>query len=70
MMQILIAALLAALPNALIFVLSKLVSEKFLQMVIERVIVFALKKAVLITSNTVDDEIVVEIEKRFKEVAT
>lgn len=68
-MTALIAALLAALPNVLIAILSKFVTEKFLQSVLERVIIAALKKAATLTVNTIDDELVAEMEQRLKEPA-
>lgn len=69
-MQILLAALLAALPKILIAILSKLVGEEFLQSVLEKIILYGLQKAVALTTNTIDDELVADIEKRFKEKAT
>ena len=68
-MPTLIAALLAALPNVLIAILSKFVSEKFLQSVLERVIVYAMRKAADLTTTTFDNELVDELEKRLKETA-
>lgn len=68
-MPTLIAALLASIPNVLIAILSKLVTEKFLQSVLERVIVYALQKAAKLTINTIDDELVADMEKRLKEPA-
>lgn len=68
-MQIMIAALLAALPKILIAILSKLLGEEFLQSVLEKIIIFGLKKAVALSTNTIDDEIVADIEKRFAEKA-
>ena len=66
-MPTLLAALLAALPNVLIAILGKFVSEKFLQSVLERVIIFAMRKAAELTVNTIDNELVDELEKRLKE---
>lgn len=66
-MTALISALLAALPNVLIAILSKFVTESFLQSVLEKVIIAALRRAAKLTVNTVDDELVVEIEKRLAE---
>lgn len=66
-MPTLIAALLAALPNVLIAILSKFVTEKFLQSVLERVIIYALKQAAKLSVTTIDDDLVAEMEKRLAE---
>lgn len=66
-MQLLLAALLAALPKAMISILSMLMGEEFLQSVLKKIIIFGLKKCVALTTNTIDDELVADIEKRFAE---
>lgn len=66
-MSILLAAILAALPNVMIGILARLCTEKFLQAVVERVIVFTLNTAVKLTTNTVDDELAAMVEARLKE---
>lgn len=66
-MSALITAILAMLPNIFIGILSKFVSEKFLQAVLEKVLIYGLKHAARLTTNTVDDELVADIEKRLKE---
>ena len=66
-MQVLIAALLAMLPKVLIGILAQFVSEKFLQAVIERVIIYTLNTAAKLTTNTVDDELAAVVEARLKE---
>lgn len=63
-MSALVATLLAALPNVFIGILSRLVSEKFLQSVLEKVLIYGLEKAASMTTNTVDDELVQDIKKR------
>lgn len=62
-MQVLIAGLLAALPNVFIAVLSKLLTEKMLQSMLEKVIIYAAKKAATLTTNTFDDEMAAELER-------
>lgn len=68
-MTVLLSALLAALPKILIAILSKLLGEEFLQEVLEKIIIYGLKKAVALSTNTIDDEVVADIEKRFAEKA-
>lgn len=68
-MSAFLATIAAVIPNVFIGIVSKLVTEKFLQSVLEKVIVYGLKKAADITTNTVDDELVEDVEQRFKEGA-
>ena len=51
-MSIFISALLAALPNIFIAIFAKILTNDFMQEVIERVIIYALKKAAPLTTNT------------------
>lgn len=60
------AVILAALPNIFLSILGKIVTQDFMQSVIEKVLVVALDKAAAMTTNTVDDEIVGEIKQRLK----
>jgi uncharacterized membrane protein len=62
----LLAALAAALPNALIAIFAKLAGEAFMQDMIERVIVYAMDHAVTMTTNTLDDEIAAEVRRRLR----
>lgn len=62
-----LATILAALPNVFLAVLGKIVTQSFLQSVLEKVLIAGLRKATTMTTNTVDDEIVADIEKRLKE---
>lgn len=66
-MQILLAALLAAIPNVLLAIFSKLVTESFLNVLLTKLLLAGLRRAVKITINTVDDDLVAEIEKRLTE---
>ena len=59
--------ILAALPNVFLAILGKIVTEDFMQGVMEKVLLAALKKAAAMTTNTVDDEIVSMIENRLKD---
>lgn len=63
-MSALIATILAALPNVFIAIVGKLVTESFLQQVLEKVLVHGLEKAASLTTNTVDDEVVADIRQR------
>lgn len=63
----LLAVILASVPNVLLAIASKLVTEKFMQSVLEKVLVYGLKQAAQLSTNTVDDELVLDIEKRLKE---
>lgn len=62
-MHVLITTILAALPNIFIAVLSKILTEKMLQSMLEKVIIYAAKKAATLTTNTFDDEMAAELEK-------
>lgn len=66
MMAALAAILVASIPNALMAILGKLVTESFLQSVLEKVLLVGLRKAASMSTNTVDDELVSDIEKRLK----
>lgn len=63
-MSAFMAVLLAAIPNAFIGMLSKLVTEKFLQKVMEEIVVYAVKKAAGLTTNTLDDDLAAQVEER------
>ena len=67
-MNALFIGILAALPNILVAVFSKILTSALMQEVIERVIIFALKKAAPLTTNTLDDELVALITERLQEV--
>ena len=60
------ATLAAALPNVFLAIFSKLVTQSFLQSVLEKTLIYGLKKAAAMSTNSVDDEIVAEIESRLK----
>lgn len=66
-MSALLAALLAALPNALIAIGAKFVTESFLQKVLTKVIVSGLRRLSKMSINTVDDELVEDVVKRLDE---
>jgi hypothetical protein len=66
-MATLLAAILAAIPNALLAIGAKLFTDKFLQMVLQKVIIAGLEKAASLSINTIDDEVVADIKKRFQE---
>lgn len=48
----------AALPNIFLAILGKIVTQDFMQTVIEKVLIVSLDKAAKMTTNTVDDDIV------------
>jgi hypothetical protein len=56
-MTLLISTILASLPNIFLAILSKVVTQSFLQQVIEKVLLATMAKAVTMTTNTVDDEL-------------
>lgn len=66
-MNTIVVALLAALPNVLIAIFAKLFTEKFLQSVLEKVIIFGLRKAAALSVTTFDDDLVSEMDARLKE---
>lgn len=66
-MSAIIAMLVAAVPNVFLAVASKLVTEKFLQAVLEKVLVYGLEKVAKISTNSIDDEVVADIKRRLTE---
>lgn len=66
-MSALVATILASLPNVFFAIVGKLVTESFMQKVIEKVLVRLLEKAAAMTTNTLDDEIVADVIERLKE---
>lgn len=64
--MILLSTMSAMLPNVFLAIFAKLVTQSFLQSVLEKTIIYGLKHAVALSTNTVDDEIVAEIEARLK----
>lgn len=65
-MSAFLATILAVLPNVFLGVLGKLVTETFLQSVLEKVLITGLKTASKMTTNSLDDELVKDIEARLK----
>lgn len=63
-MSAIIALVLSAFPNALLGIMGKLVTEKFMQAVLEKVLIAGLEKAALLSTNTVDDDVVRMIKNR------
>lgn len=66
-MSAIISMLLAAIPNAILAIAGKLLTEKFMQAVLEKVLVTGLKKAAAMSTNTIDDEVVEDIKRRLSE---
>lgn len=66
-MSAIVAMLLAAIPNVALAIFSKLVTEKFLQSVLEKVLIAGLEKAAKMSTNTVDDDVVADIRQRLTE---
>lgn len=68
MFTTLTALLMAALPRmfiaAVVGILSKLVSEKFIQEFLEQIIISALNRVAPLTTNSLDDKLVAMVEKR------
>ena len=68
-MNVFLAAMLAAIPNALLAIGAKMFSDKFMQMVLEKILIFGMKKAASMTTNTVDNELADMVETRLKDGA-
>lgn len=66
-MSTMLAALLAAIPNALLAIGAKIFTDAFFQMVLTRVLIAGLEKATAMSTNTVDDSIVADIKERLRE---
>jgi len=56
----------AFLPMAIIGIIAKLTTQSFVQSVLEKVLIYGLRKAAAMTSNTVDDELVEEVAQRLQ----
>lgn len=65
-MGALIAAVAAAIPNAMIAIGAKLLTEAFFQKILEKILLQGLGYAAAMTTNTVDDSLVEEIRKRLE----
>lgn len=63
-MNAFIALLLAGIPNALLAIAAKLLTQAFFQTILEKVIVAGLERASDMTTNTVDDALVEEVKRR------
>ena len=66
-MSAFIAMVLASIPNAILAIAGKLLTEKFMQSVLEKVLVTGLKKAAAMSTNTIDDDVVEDIKRRLSE---
>lgn len=62
----LIAALGAALPKVIIGVLSRVVTQKVLTKMLQKVVVYGAQKAASMTTNKLDDELVKDIVEAFE----
>ena len=62
-MDQILALLIAALPRALMLIASKIFTDAFFQKILTKIILSALNYAAALTTNTVDDQIVAEIER-------
>lgn len=66
-MSAFLSTLAAVFPNVMIGIFAKLFTEKFLTRVLEKVLVYGLEKAALLTTNTIDDELVRDVKSRLSE---
>lgn len=66
-MSLLVSMVMVALPKALMGIAAKLLTEKALQEVLEKVLIYGLEKAAKISTNSIDDEVVADIKKRLAE---
>lgn len=57
-MSAMMAMLMAMLPNVFMAIVAKLVTQSFMQAVLEKVLIAGLQKAAALTTNTVDDDLV------------
>lgn len=64
--MMILSTLAAMLPNVFLAILAKLVTQSFLQSVLEKTIIYSLNHAVKLTTNSVDDEIAAEVEARLR----
>lgn len=65
-MTSIIAMILAAIPQALLAIASKLFTETFFQKILEKLLIQGLSYAAKMTTNTVDDSFVEEIRTRLE----
>lgn len=66
-MTAIVAALMAAIPQAMIAIGLKLFTQSFMQGVIEEVLIYGLRKAAAMTTNAVDDDLVEKVAARLKD---
>lgn len=59
-----LAGLLAALPNALMAIFTKLFSQAFLEAVIKKITIYGLEILAKKTENKLDDELLEDIKKQ------
>ena len=65
-MSSIFAMLIAGLPKALMAISAKIFTEMFFQKILEKIIIFALEKAVSLTTNKIDDEVVEDIKRKLQ----
>lgn len=66
-MHAFVGTVVSMLPRAFMFLAAKVLTEEFVQHVMAKVVIAGLKYLVTLSKNTVDDELVAEIEKRINE---
>lgn len=62
-MNAIIALIVAAIPQAIISIASKLFTADLLQAILTKIILLTLKKLAALSTNTIDDEVVKDIEQ-------
>lgn len=65
-MNIIISMILASLPKIALIIAGKLLSEKFLQALIEDLIIYALRKGAKLSVTPYDDEMVEKMAVQIK----
>lgn len=63
-MQAIIALIISAIPQAIMAIAAKLLTADLLQVILTRIIIQGLHTLAKLSTNTIDDDIVDEIEKR------
>ena len=65
-MNAIIGMLVAVVPQAIMAIAAKLLTQSMVQAALERIVLAGLKHAAKLTVNQVDDQVVADIEQRLK----
>lgn len=67
MFTTLLTSLLGLIPRIFLGIVTRMLTESAVTKLLENVVVSLMKQAAALTSNTVDDDFVKDVERRFKQ---